>query len=511
MALITLVCGCKAVSGLPADGQSRDHSTPSGAAAPQTSLHKGQPLPSGATPRQNDQPLADDTIIVSLRSGADKDKVKELLDDVGGAVVKTLHVNADDYDILLIKPAPGKEEETIEKIGDQDKKDRNFKLISRNYRRRAMNGDPPNDTYYAQQSIELMHFSEARALAVNLRPIRTPVVYDLDTGCNTDAGSTPSDLPNVVVYDFLSPNWGLQIPAANSDPNGHGTGVCEIMADVTNNNYQTTGLASFSQDVIPKMVECRCNNSSDFTSDAEAAGGITFILNHLSELGGPGPINISAGPYYNDSIIRSFAPTVYKQGCILLIAACNFGSDITGAVPNPMPNGLAVVQATNTDGETRASWSNFANGDPVVAPGITVIRNDAGFAGTSIATPMVSGSVALLMSMFNITGQQALNVLLATGTNVNVSPNISWVYHDPKIMFRLDSAIASLRNSAKPPVRPQPIVSKKTQATEKAIEKAAQAQAKTEAKAKAEAAKLAAEKAKAKVEAEKDAAKSGKK
>jgi len=109
----------------------------------QANSYKRQSSPYRSMPgRTIQQPLADDTIIMSLRSGADMDKVQEVLDDVNGTVIKTLHVNADNYDILLIKPEKGKEEETIKKITDEDKKDKNFKVISRNYRKYLLQPPP---------------------------------------------------------------------------------------------------------------------------------------------------------------------------------------------------------------------------------------------------------------------------------------------------------------------------------------------------------------------------------
>src|SRR5262249_2397767 len=62
------------------------------------------------------QPLVDDTIILTLASGADNQKVKEVLDEVHGTVVRTLHINKENYSILFVKPEKGKEEDTIKKI-----------------------------------------------------------------------------------------------------------------------------------------------------------------------------------------------------------------------------------------------------------------------------------------------------------------------------------------------------------------------------------------------------------
>jgi len=83
------------------------------------------------TPKAQSDNLADDTIIVTLSPGADQDKVKEILDEVHGTVIRTLHVDKDNYDILFIKPEKGKADETIKKLAD--KKDKNLKAVERNF------------------------------------------------------------------------------------------------------------------------------------------------------------------------------------------------------------------------------------------------------------------------------------------------------------------------------------------------------------------------------------------
>ena len=82
-------------------------------------------------PIEQSESVADDTLIITLSPGADQDKVKEVLDEVNGTVIRTLHVDKDNYDILFVKPEKGKAEETIKKI--TGKKDKNFKAVERNY------------------------------------------------------------------------------------------------------------------------------------------------------------------------------------------------------------------------------------------------------------------------------------------------------------------------------------------------------------------------------------------
>ena len=92
---------------------------------------KTNPEKSMPTPKAQSDNLADDTIIVTLSPGADQDKVKEILDEVHGTVIRTLHVDKDNYDILFIKPEKGKADETIKKLAD--KKDKNLKAVERNF------------------------------------------------------------------------------------------------------------------------------------------------------------------------------------------------------------------------------------------------------------------------------------------------------------------------------------------------------------------------------------------
>jgi hypothetical protein len=74
--------------------------------------------------------LADDTIIITTAPGADMDKVKEVLDEVHGTVINKLHIEKENYWTLFVKPEQGKADETFQTL--LDKKDKNFKAITRN-------------------------------------------------------------------------------------------------------------------------------------------------------------------------------------------------------------------------------------------------------------------------------------------------------------------------------------------------------------------------------------------
>jgi len=73
---------------------------------------------------------ADDNLIITTSPNADMDKIKALLTEEHATVIKTLHINRDNYSILFVKPEKGKANETLKSI--TDKKDPNIQSIGRN-------------------------------------------------------------------------------------------------------------------------------------------------------------------------------------------------------------------------------------------------------------------------------------------------------------------------------------------------------------------------------------------
>ena len=73
---------------------------------------------------------ADDSLIITTSPGADMNKIKALLTDVHATVIRTLHVNRENYSLLFVKPEKGKADETLKNI--LAKKDKNIQSVGRN-------------------------------------------------------------------------------------------------------------------------------------------------------------------------------------------------------------------------------------------------------------------------------------------------------------------------------------------------------------------------------------------
>lgn len=116
-------------------------------------------------------------------------------------------------------------------------------------------------------------------------------------------------------------------------------------------------------------------------------------------------------------------------GLIFIAAAANDGknNDRTEVYPanNGLPNSITVAASGPSD--AKPSWSNFGKRTVhVSAPGENIMstlpKNKYGnLSGTSMATPLVSGLVALMKSQdMSLTGAQARAILQTTGAKVNI-------------------------------------------------------------------------------------------
>jgi hypothetical protein len=180
-----------------------------------------------------------------------------------------------------------------------------------------------------------------------------------------------------------------------TDGNGHGTFTAGEIGAVGNN---AVGVAGVNWNV--QIMTAQFLNSGGSGSDTAAAQAIDYAVNHGAKV-----INASWGAAGWDSTIANAISYANSHGVIIVAAAGNSAINITSTPFSPAsysqtyPNVIAVA-ATDNNGAL-ASWSDFGSGTvQLAAPGV----NDYGTypggygtdSGTSMAAPLVTGTVALV-------------------------------------------------------------------------------------------------------------------
>jgi thermitase len=296
----------------------------------------------------------------------------------------------------------------------------------------------PNDPYYPDQW--------------HLRRINGPAAWDVTVGDSgvviaiLDSGVDPShpDLATKLVpgYNFYDNNTDT------SDVYGHGTQVAGAAAAISNN---ASGVASVAWG--SSLMPIRVTSTAGSASVSAIAKGLTWAADHGARV-----MNISFNDVAGSTTIRSAAQYVVGKGGIVVAAAGNC-SCFDSTAENPY---IISVSATGYDNAI-ASFSSTGNYVDVAAPGVTIwtTTRGGGYAssgGTSIASPITAGALALMMSANPSLGPGELQSLLE-GTATDLGD----LGYDTSFGFGLinaaDAVNAAIASSPSPPDTTAPSVS----------------------------------------------------
>lgn len=202
----------------------------------------------------------------------------------------------------------------------------------------------------------------------------------------------------------------------------HGTHVCGTVAAIKDNNLQVVGVAPQSS-ILP------VSHSLYLTPNisAELASGISWAWQN-----GAGVINNSwgdqGGAYYSqlqsavleNAILDALTLGRNNLGTLVVFAAGNYGSG--GPImdyPGTYHSDITSVGSITSSG-SRSYFSGYGTNLDVVAPGSSILstfpyNNTGTLDGTSMASPHVTGTIALILSVNPcLTAQEVRDILEST-------------------------------------------------------------------------------------------------
>ena len=174
------------------------------------------------------------------------------------------------------------------------------------------------------------------------------------------------------------------------DKNGHGTFVTGLIT-ANRNNFGVVGVAPQAE-VLPIKVL----NDSGGGSYQNLIDGIYYAIRKKADI-----INLSLGGEVNDWKVGKAIMAAYKKGIPCICAAGNAGN--TGKLSYPAQYKQTISVGAVDRNQARAWFSQTGSRLDVMAAGVGVLstipyNRYARSNGTSMATPIVSGIVALMIA-----------------------------------------------------------------------------------------------------------------
>jgi subtilisin family serine protease len=242
----------------------------------------------------------------------------------------------------------------------------------------------PNDTDYARQWYLRRIGAPEAWKTTKGKGVKVAIV---DTGIDYRHPDLRRNLLLKEQYDAINDDFDA------TDLHGHGTSVAGVVAAVTNNKAGIAGVAPEA-----KLMSIRAFGALAGANPADVADGVMWAADHGAKV-----INLSLGSDIpiNPSLQEVAIPYAVAQGALVVAAAGNSSSPYC-STPAFNPAALCVGATDSLD--RLASFSSYALRLDVVAPGqgvyTTAFPTGYGSAnGTSLASPVVAGVGALLMSM----------------------------------------------------------------------------------------------------------------
>ena len=358
-----------------------------------------------AAPASAAAPAAEGRLLVGFEKGVSKDRQQRLLAASDARIARRFDAVRSGR-LVLVRPRSGSETGPLRKrlarLREVAYAEPDFFLFSSVPK-------VPDDPFYPLQWAVIDSPDDHDIDAPDAWGTRTACakVAILDTGADTDHPELTAnvykskDKPNNNKDDdkngFVDDTYGYNViegKGSGEDDNGHGTHVSGIVGARGNSDVGVAGTCWST-----KIVPVKFMNSKGKGSTSDAISGIQYAVKQGLKI-----INCSFGSSSKSSSLHDAVDYAQDHGTLLVVAAGNNGDDIEKdpLYPASYTDSNILAVAATTDEDELASFSNYGDVTvDVAAPGDSIYSTYLGggyktLSGTSMASPYVAGSAAML-------------------------------------------------------------------------------------------------------------------
>jgi subtilisin family serine protease len=328
-------------------------------------------------------------LIIKFKSGVTNDEKGQILQTLK---VKELS-NLDKGDFSLVSIAKG---ENLKSIAENLLKYKQVEYVEPNYQIEA-NYTPGDPAYSKQWYLKKIQMPKAWDTTKGASNITVAVI---DGGVQTDH----PELKGKIVSPF-----DVTRSSSNVSPDNHGTHVAGIIAATINK----TGISGIAPNVKIMPVDVFTGAGANVYDVAE---GIMYAVDHKADI-----LNLSLGSYYY-SYPLEYAVSYARSKGVLVVAAAGNDDSSEYTYPAALPSVLGVSATDSLDRITQ--FSNYGDYIDFAAPGMDIFSTISGskyasLDGTSMASPVVSGVSALILSKNPfLTPSQVQNILIKSSSDL---------------------------------------------------------------------------------------------
>jgi subtilisin family serine protease len=271
--------------------------------------------------------------------------------------------------------------------------------------------------------------------------------YVVDTGIRSSHFDFTTDADGNDISSRVSGGVSTLGDDDTEDCAGHGTHVAGTIGGI---NY---GVAKDVHLVPVRVLDCHGESDS-----ATVAEGLDWIVsNHTKSHPAVANMSLTSTGQHADVVVEAAVKRVIKDNVTVVVAAGNGdsqGRGVSACSFSPSDVKTAITVGATTKSDKRATFSNYGSCVDLYAPG-SDIESDwhtadnaaARLSGTSMATPHVTGAVALYLERHPTATPAAVQKAIVGAATNNKVTNVSSAW-PRRLLFALQPVTPPIRTTA---------------------------------------------------------------